>query len=695
MKFSSIVRKNFTYNFNKYISFYFVNSLIIAMLFMYGSLIFNSTIIQSIGEVSSLYGSVKTSLIGIILFSIVFITYTNISFLKNRGKEFGMYLTLGMTTRDLIKLIFVENLGIMIASLLTGIVTGALFGRLFYMGLNKILIETNILYELNYKSFLLSIGVFVLIFLGNFIFNIFYIRKVSIIDAIKANKKKEIGKANLLIGIISLIILIILLYCLPKVLRGEMFRGKSYMIGIFVASFLICPYMLIGSFIYLIKRLLSKFPKLYNRNLLVLSNLSHRFLGYKSLIYMLSLLVTGAMFFVGFSYSDYFSIREDVNLYNPYDIMFVETDEYNRVEKEQIQNIIKKNNGEIEKYSVLEYIKVNIFTVEGEQLAFFGDKNVISETNYNKHMETSIHIKLDEALDINISNKEIEGEYAAATLVTMDEKQLEEINEIASQENDYLLSKKDYEKIVGENDKLYLSKDKIKKEKGVPFINTKNISNYSLGTAFVVDDKSYEVLKAGIRSSSIKKVHLMNIKNGDKAFENLVNYLREESGLDNSYWNEANILGGIATDKNKDKESYRPIYKEELIKAKLDKKGIRLFTMIFMGLLFIIANGICLYYKVLSDIDEEEERIISLNRIGTLEKEVKSIISKELAIIFFLPILIGGGLGVYLLYAVVSCYSEITGLIMKKSIVILLIGAIIQGVFYLISRKKYIKEVVG
>lgn len=52
MTFSSIVRKNFTHNFNKYISFYFVNSLIIAMLFMYGSLIYNPLIADDMGRTS-------------------------------------------------------------------------------------------------------------------------------------------------------------------------------------------------------------------------------------------------------------------------------------------------------------------------------------------------------------------------------------------------------------------------------------------------------------------------------------------------------------------------------------------------------------------------------------------------------------------------------------------------------------------
>lgn len=45
----------------------------------------------------------------------------------------------------------------------------------------------------------------------------------------------------------------------------------------------------------------------------------------------------------------------------------------------------------------------------------------------------------------------------------------------------------------------------------------------------------------------------------------------------------------------------------------LDNHGIMLFTMIFIGLLFVISNGVVLYYKVFNDIKDEEERIISLN----------------------------------------------------------------------------------
>ena len=692
MKFSSIVRKNFIYNFNKYISFYFVNSMIIAMLFMYGSLLFNDEVVDSIGK-TSLYETINMALFGVILFSIVFITYTNMSFLKNRGKEFGMYLTLGMTTKDLTKLIFVENLGIMLASLGTGILSGAILGRLFYMGLNKVLNSVEIPYSLNYKSFLLSVGIFALIFIGNFIFNIFYIKKVSIIDVIKSSKKKEAGKYNMLIGLISLGVLIISCYCLPKVMLGEILGGKSYMIAIFVGLTLICPYMVIGSGIAVVKNILSRFPKLYNNNLLVLSNLSHRFTAYKNIIYMVSLLIAGATFFVGYSYSMYTSVREFTDIGNPYDIMFVETAQYNKADKDKVKEVIKDNNGKMEKYDVLEYVEVPRFKEDDGMMTYNSDKeSIVSETNYNKHMGTEIDVKPSEATYISSLDEKV-VDFSSSILTIMDKDQLQKIQDVSA-ENGYKLSKDEYKKIAGESKSLYLDGDNISGRSNVQFANFRHGADYAAGNALVLDDKDYELLKNNSNEKSYKKLHLINIKNGDKAFEGLLGYLMNINNFDNSFWADGSLFGKYSYDERGIKESYRPIYKDELVSLQLDNSGIIFFTMIFIGLLFVIASGVVLYYKVLSDINEEEERITSLTRIGILQKEVKAIISKELAIVFFVPIIVGGGMGIYYLY-LMSYNSGMTDTIMKKSMFILIIGAIIQFIAYLISRKKCIRETIS
>lgn len=694
MNFSSVIRKNFTHNFKKYMSFYFVNSLIIAMLFMYGSLIFNPEVIES-SKQSTLQSTVIFALIAITLFSIVFITYANIAFLKNRGKEFGMYLTLGMTTKNLNKLIFIENLGIMVASLLTGLLSGALFGRLFYMGLNKILISKPLVYDLNRSSFLLSIGIFVLIFLGNAIFNVSYIKKVSIIDVIKSSKKKEAGKSNKFIGVVSLILLVGSFYCLPKTLHGEMFKNNSSMAYVFMLLMLVCPYMVIGSFIDIVKWILSKFPKSYNNNILILGNLSHRFTAYRSILYILSLLVAVAMLCMGFGYSMYASSRAIMTADNPYDIMFIESDNYNKVKQEDIKTLLNQNNSKLTTYKALEYMSVPVFQEDGKgnyTLEKPGQtENIISETNYNKHMGTNLRVKSGQS--VYVTEYESTGyKYPSSIFAPINEKQKAKIKEILTK-NDYVISKNDLNKILGSMSYIKINKNDIKKKANSKFTNERDTAVYNTGAGMILNDKDYETLKNNIAPSSIKRMHLINAKNSDKAFEVLTNHLRDDNKLDKSYWQEGSMWGdSTSNDADRNiKEAYRPVYTEELVNLRLNESGILLFTMMFIGILFTIANGVILYYKVLSDIDEEEERLTSLNRIGVLKKEVRLMISKELALVFFIPIIGGGLTGLYFANMLVLNPST-ADLFMKKSITIFIVGFIIQAIFYLVSRRKYIKQ---
>lgn len=153
MTFRAIIRKNFLFNVKKYVSLYFVNTLIVAILFMFGSLLYNPDILRQVGD-STLYDIVRLSLIGVVLFSVVFVTYSNFSFLKYRGREFGTYITLGMTTRDLSKLLLLENLGVAAVSLVSGLVSGVVFGKLFYMGINQILPENKLQFGLSAGSLL-------------------------------------------------------------------------------------------------------------------------------------------------------------------------------------------------------------------------------------------------------------------------------------------------------------------------------------------------------------------------------------------------------------------------------------------------------------------------------------------------------------------------------------------------------------
>lgn len=697
MTFSSITRKNFMYNLRKYLSFYFVNSIIVGMLLMYGSLMYNPNVLDEIGK-STLYETINMSLLGIGMFSIVFITYTNIAFLKHRGKEFGMYLTLGMTTKDLSKLIFVENLGIMVLSLITGFCGGALFSRLFYMGLNKVMAVTPINYFLSYKSFLFSGGVFILIFLCNFIFNIIYIRRFSIIDVIKSSKKKEVGKQGIFLGVVAIILFAVSVYCLPKTLLKQILADKQYFIGIFIGTIIISLYMIIGTIMGVIKFVFQKIPKVYNGNILVLSNLSHRFLAYKNILYSLSILIAGAIFYVGFTYSMYVSTRDYIELDNNYEIMFVESSKFNKVEKEEIESILEKYEENIKSYNEVEYIEIPQYRVESGQVSLWSDESsIISQSEYNKHMTSKYNLNDNEAVYVDSYGELMEHIQPTTILPIIDEEIKSNLREALYDEKTgaFLenITEERFHGILGDSNFLKFEKENIKSEKE-SFTNVRMTNQYRVGATFIVNDKLYNEIKEVISGDSIKYMHLIDMNDiSDDVFYGILNHLRAKNNLDESYWQNGSLFGTTSHDKRGDIEAYRPVHTEELVELQLESNGIGFFSMVFIGIMFFIANGVVLYYKVLSDIDDEKERVNALTRIGITETELKSIISKELAITFFVPMIIGGGIGIYFLYIMMS-NNSIAGLLMKRSLAIFIICIIAQTIFYCIGKRKYINDVI-
>lgn len=692
MTFSSIIRKNFIHNVKKFMSIYFVNTLIIAMLFIFGSLMFNSDVLEQVGK-TTFYETIKLALLGLVLFSIVFITYSNISFLKYRGKEFGMYFTLGMTTKDLIRLLFIENVSIIILSVGSGLAFGSIFGKMFYLGLNKILPYNPVNYELHVNSFLLSIGVFLIIFLCNFIFTIFYIKRVSIIDVLKSSKRKEVGKNSITLGIVAIVLFIVSAYLLPKILLKELFADQSYMIGVCIAFTLICPYVIIGTMITVFKAIMKRFRKSYNNNLLVLSNLSHRFLAYKNTLYMVSILLAGAIFFVGLSYSFYASSEMNNDRTNPYDVMFVESDQFNHINRNEVEKILNSQGSSVNEYSTLEYLELAEFRKLNDELGFWTDaSSIVSESNYNKHMKTHYNVKPNEAISVQVHEEKMKYKYPDTILAVLKEEQLTTLKDKLVQSDS---SEKEKNKLLLQalKNETYVSfSEKQISQIYQPFTNVRWTSVYSSGDALIVDDKLYANLKEVISTQNVKMLHLVKGDITENSFLSLISALRKINHLDTSYWIKGTQYGSKEVDEERRKiENHRPIFKEELLQLQLEANGLILFIMIFMGALFTIASGVVLYYKVLTDIEDEKERIISLKRIGITVKETKRMISKELAIIFFLPTFIGMGLGMYYIYVMFSNDPMVAAFLIK-SVIVCGSFLLMQILLYFISRRKYFSE---
>ena len=65
--------------------------------------------------------------------------------------------------------------------------------------------------------------------------------------------------------------------------------------------------------------------------------------------------------------------------------------------------------------------------------------------------------------------------------------------------------------------------------------------------------------------------------------------------------------------------------------------GSLLFIGIFVGLLFMAATVMIIYYKQISEGYDDRERFVIMQKVGMSEREVKGTIHSQILLVFFLP----------------------------------------------------------
>ncbi|MPQ33072.1 ABC transporter permease [Clostridium estertheticum] len=672
MTFSSIIIKNIKFNFKKYIAYFIANSFIIAVLLMYGSLVFSKEFTEG-SKATGLTDNVMTTLMIMIVFSIVFISYTTISFIRYRGKEFGVYLTLGVTTKDLRKILFIENILILFASLVVGMIVGTLFSRLFYMVIGKILWIDNFTPSLNIKTYSMCLATAIIIFLINSMFQLIFVGRLSIMELIKSSSKAEVGKNNFIIGAIALIALITALYLFPKIVNQEIFIGSESALLIIIIITIIAPYFIIGSLISMVNIVLMNFKKTYNNNLLVLSSVQHKFISYKCVIYLVLILAAAAITLISMTYSMYATIEKDTNNRYPYDISFIQNDKLNKISEQEIKNISKSSGGEIKQYKILENIDLMDYRAYEGKVTVGRNIAVISETNYNDHMGTNVVVNKGELLQV--LNSPASNKYKDSdVIINFNDlsKQKEQTSKF--EEGNNVTRIDDFLAAMDKDSYIYVEKNKKRYTEG-KYTNESYSLDYSRRTALIINDNDYRRIKEKLGPQVVSYDHLIKLK-------------------DPKDYKSFNVISSELRRLNHGDESLKPEFKQQILEENIKENGFMLFSSLFLGMMFLIASGVVLYFKVLTGVDEEKERAKKLVQLGMTDSEVSKVLTKELAIIFFTPVVLAVSLITYFLSIVFGVVPN-GDYMFNKSLCVFAAYIVLQMVAFFITRGRYTREVIG
>ncbi|MBU3156086.1 FtsX-like permease family protein [Clostridium estertheticum] len=672
MTFSFIIIKNIKFNFKKYIAYFIANSFIIAVLLMYGSLVFSKEFTEG-SKATGLTDNVMTTLMIMIVFSIVFISYTTISFIRYRGKEFGVYLTLGVTTRDLRKILFIENILILFASLVVGMIVGTLFSRLFYIVIGKILWIDNFTPSLNIKTYSMCLAIAIIIFLINSMFQLIFVGRLSIMELIKSSSKAEVGKNNFIIGAIALIALITALYLFPKIVNQEIFIGSESALLIIIIITIIAPYFIIGSLISMVNIVLMNFKKTYNNNLLVLSSVQHKFISYKSIIYLVLILAASAITLISVTYSMYSTIEKDTNNRYPYDISFIQNDKLNKISEQEIKNISKSSGGEIKQHKILENIDLMDYRAYEGKVTVGRNIAVISETNYNDHMRTNVVVNKGEL--VQVLNSPASNKYKDSdVIINFNDlsKQKEQTSKL--EEGNNVTRIDDFLATMDKDSYIYVEKNKKRYTEG-KYTNESYSLDYSRRTALIINDNDYRRIKEKLGPQVVSYDHLIKLK-------------------DPKDYKSFNVISSELRRLNHGDESLKPEFKQQILEENIKENGFMLFSSLFLGMMFLISSGVVLYFKVLTGVDEEKGRVKKLVQLGMTDREVSKVLTKELAIIFFTPVVFAVSLITYFLSILFGVVAN-GEYMFNKSLIVIVAYIVLQMVAFFITRGRYTREVIG
>ena len=189
--------KNISKSIKDYTIYFFTLILGVAIFYVFNA-IDDQTVMMNVSastyEIIKLLTNILSGFSVFVSFILAFlIIYASRFLIKRRNKEFGIYLTLGMSKRKISLILFFETLMIGIASLIVGLGVGFLLSQLM-----SIVVANMFEADLTKFQFIFSKGACIktLIYFGIMyfivmIFNTINVSKCKLIDLIQTNKKSE------------------------------------------------------------------------------------------------------------------------------------------------------------------------------------------------------------------------------------------------------------------------------------------------------------------------------------------------------------------------------------------------------------------------------------------------------------------------------------------------------------------------
>ncbi|MGE7428675.1 FtsX-like permease family protein [Bacillus thuringiensis] len=650
MTFWQFAFKNVSRNSKAYFAYFVSSAFSIMVFFSFTVYAYHPRLqsVQNFQERDPLMNLASTAQLVIVMFSFFFLLYSIGTFLNVRKQQFGILTILGISQRQLKRLLFTENMIIGILSIFIGIQGGLVFSNFFLLVTSKLTSAKGLYLYWPTEAIIVTTVTFIILFLIVSTFTPMFIRTRKTAHLIKGNKKIPAEKrSSILISLFALICLG-LCYYIAGYPRGYVTEKNVQNGSVFFIMLSILPLVVVGTYLFfsqtflLFIYILKKRRKFYLKqiNMLWISDLVARTRSNINVLFIVSMLSALAFTIIIGLFAANNNTKASV--LERYPVPFTYTSEGdNSLEQKHISTIeteLTTSNFQYKKYK---------FTVL-KDTASKEDIMLMKMSDYN-------------AIAKQLKRPEITIDSTEVYIISRHSPELLDLvsNPFAKQNTITLGSNKKEFHIKG-------------------FINKGIEPSFAFPHLAVVQDYVFDNMIPHIETTVIYNYFVENWENAIVPTKNMLRVISSD----------AREFYKKHTEENAQVPFFIHTATDELIYGKGNAVA-QFFIWAFLGFIFFIGAASVLYFRMYNDLTTERQKYITITKLGLTELEMFRSATIQLGILFFVPYIVAG---VHTLFAVKFLQSMFSFSLLKETCIVLTFFGIIEIIFFFLIRSLYINK---
>ena len=654
--FPKLAASNIKKNGKAYIPYILSCVMTVAMFYIVKSLSYNPGLKNMVGS-NTMMTMMSMCSVMIALFANIFLFYTNSFLVKRRKKEFGVFNILGMEKSHIAKTMAWENFYVTLISIVGGLVIGIALDKAMFLLIAQVLNEEISLgFFISDKAIISTIVMFCVIFLLILLNSIRQIHTANPIELITAgNAGEREPKTKWVLTILGLLSLGAGYY-IALTIENPLTALVYFFFAVILV--IIGTYMLFTAGSIALLKILRKNKKYYykTKHFTSISGMIYRMKQNAVGLANICILSTAVLVMVSSTSSLMLGMQDVIATRYPDDFIVYsnETSEERAYESfDAIRELQEEQNLNVTSEREYRYLVFPAF-INGDTFEVTRDANFsslgnlnnlifVSLSDYNRVMGTDKTLAEDEIL---VYSDRLQFDYPTLKIF----------------------------------DREYSVKEKIDE-----FIGNGLIVAVAANTQFIVlpdgtdIDELYALQKEALSdgASEIQYYYGFN-SDADEETQRVFYRTLLEDYVGHGY-------EGTIESKADSRSEFVGLY------------GGFFFIGIFLGILFIMATVLIIYYKQISEGYDDKQRYEIMQKVGMTHQEIKNSIHSQVLTVFFLPLIVAG-IHIAVAFPIITKLLALLNLLnvqlfLTCTVVCYVVFAVMYLLIYLLTARTYYKIV--